>query len=247
MASSVRATSQPEEKMRPARSLRELTIAELLARCSERPADQSAWQEFVRRFNPVIRTSVAAAFRIKANHDPDRKTQFSDDLIEDLVQTVYMKLVENGGQVLERCKNLHDNSIYKYLKVIAVNVVRDHFRDALALKRRKVCHSLDELVETGGEGALGQAGIVQPVIASAPGGAMPDIDYALVKAVSKKTRDRDIRIFKMRFEEGMEIEEIIRSLDLDLSPISVRAILNKILRKLKLILAANKGRVRLAS
>lgn len=133
---------------------REWTVAELLKRCSRRPPDEVAWQEFVRRYDHTIRLNVVRTFHRKAREETDRKPQFPDDLIEDLVQAVYVRLIEDNNRAIERFEGEYANSIFQYLSMISINVVRDYFREMRAQKRPKVSYSLDELLETSGDGAL---------------------------------------------------------------------------------------------
>src|SRR3989442_1275788 len=132
----------------------DLTVYELLKRCLKRPADEAAWQEFVHRYHPSIKASVAKTFRRRVSQETERRAQFPDDLIDDLVQAVYMRLVEEGTRALDRFEGEHENSIFRYLGIISINVVRDHFREAKAQKRPKVTFSLDELLENAGEGGI---------------------------------------------------------------------------------------------
>ena len=216
-----------------------LTVSELLKRCSKRPPDEAAWQEFVRRYNPTIKAHVIKTFHKKAREESDRKPQFPDDLIEDLIQAVYMRLVEEQNRALERFEGEYENSIFQYLGMISINVVRDYFREAKAQKRPKVTFSLDELLEKSGDGPVFEAR------SRLDGRAMSDssaaytseeIERALKRAVSGRHRDRDILIFKLRFYEGLTLEEIKQALSLDLSPISVGSTLNRITNKMRALL-----------
>ena len=113
----------------------QLTVHELLKRCLQRPPNEGAWREFVQRYHGAIKTSVAKTFHLRASQETDRRAQFPEDLIDDLVQVVYMRLVEEGNRALDRFEGEHENSIFQYLGIISVNVVRDHFREAKAQKR----------------------------------------------------------------------------------------------------------------
>lgn len=216
----------------------EWTVAELLNRCSRRPPDDVAWQEFVRRYNATIRVHVVKTFHQKVTQEADRKPQFPEDVIDDLIQAVYMRLVEDQNRALSRFEGEYENSIYQYLAMISINVVRDHFREVHAKKRPKVSFSLDEILDSG-------SGILDEKIKQMEGQAsansstslsFEDIERALNKAVSKKNRDRDILIFKLRFYEGLTLDEITKALGLDISPVSVGSILNRILRKVRPLL-----------
>jgi RNA polymerase sigma factor (sigma-70 family) len=220
--------------------MREWTVADLLERCSRRPPDEAAWQEFVRRYHVTIRTNVIKTFHRKAREEADRKPQFPDDLIEDLVQAVYVRLIEDRNRALNRFEGEHDNSIYQYLAMISINVVRDYFREMKAQKRPKVSFSLDEMLETTGDAALVDetAGGLDGKSAAGPGVmfTMDEVEHALRRSVSGKNRERDVLIFKLRYYEGLTLEEITKALHLDISAISVGSILNRIIKKLRPIL-----------
>lgn len=217
-----------------------LTVPELLERCVKNPPDEAAWEEFVRRYQSTIRASVAKTFQRKALEELERRPQFPDDQIDDLVQAVYVRLVEEGRRAIQSFAGEHDNSIYQYLSMIAVNVVRDHFREAKALKRPKVCFSLDELTEKVGDGILSSAVVSRldgsPATNSSRTLTREELDEALERAVRDRHRERDILIFKLRYYDGLTLDEIKCTLRLDLSPISVGSILNRIAVRLKPLL-----------
>ena len=211
------------------------TVHELLKKCLQRPPDEDAWREFVHRYHNAIKSSVAKTFHLRANQEIDRRAQFPDDLIEDLVQNVYIRLVEEGNRALNRFAGEHENSIFQYLSIIAINVVRDHFREGKALKRPKLSFSLDELMENAGD-----AGMLKDAVSidgSAYGGStsvsIEDIEAAVKNSVSRKHRDRDLLIFKLRYCEGLTLEEIKTAMSLDISPIGIGSILNRIIGKLR--------------
>jgi len=216
----------------------ELTVHELLTQCMRRPPDEGAWREFVHRYHGAIRASVAKTFHLRASQESDRRAQFPEDLIEDLVQAVYVRLVEEGNRALGRFQGDHENSIFQYLGIIAVNVVRDHFREARAQKRPKLSFSLDELLENAGEG-----GMLRDAATSMDGGgsggtvSLEELEAALKRSLSPRHRDRDTLIFKLRYYEGLTLEEIKKALGLDISPIGIGSILNRINGKLRLRLA----------
>jgi len=224
----------------------QLTVHQLLTRCQQRPPDEDAWREFVRRYHGAIRASVAKTFHSRATQEIDRRAQFPDDLIEDLVQVVYVRLVEEGKRALDRFEGQHDNSIFQYLGIISMNVVRDHFREAKAQKRPKISFSLDELLENAGDG-----GMLKDAVSGIDGSStgpvsnltMDDLEAALNRAVSRRHRERDALIFKLRYLDGLTLEEIKKTLGLEISPIGIGSILNRINQKLRLKLSRS-GRKR---
>lgn len=215
----------------------QLTVHELLKRCMQRPPDEDAWREFVHRYHGAIRTSVAKTFHLRVSQETDRRAQFPEDLIEDLVQVVYVRLVEEGNRALDRFEGEYENSIFQYLGIISINVVRDHFREAKALKRPKLSFSLDELLESGGDGGMLKEAVSAIdgtlLTGSSSSLTIEDVESALRRAVSRRHRDRDALIFKLRYEEGLTLEEIKKALALDISPVGIGSILNRINGKLR--------------
>jgi hypothetical protein len=103
----------------------ELTAMELLQRCTLRPPDAVAWQEFVRRFHSTIQSSVVQSLRFKSIGEPYLK---DEKKIEALIELVYQRLVENRCLSLrsleyEMADSIDANAIHRYLIALSINVV----------------------------------------------------------------------------------------------------------------------------
>lgn len=216
----------------------EWPVDDLLRRCACRPPDDLAWGEFVRRFNPIIRANVQREFHRRARDESDRKPQFPADVVEDLVQSVYCRLVEEHCRALKRFEGSHAHSIFKYLATISVNVVIDYFRAIKAEKRPKITYSIEELVENTGDGFLRNGetermkhkGVV----------TADDIERALRKSVGWRHRERDMLIFKLHYLDGLTSEEIINTMGLDITPVAVNSILSRILKKMRSVMSSSR-------
>ena len=222
----------------------ELTVGELLKKCSKRPPDEAAWDEFVRRYHMTIKSFVRRTYQQKTRVDHERGTQFPDDMIDDLVQAVYQKLVEGGSSALERFEGEHEHSIYKYLGMISTNVVIDYIRWVKADKRPKVTVSIDEMLLRGDVAFPEDSFIVAESGADGENDInfiKDEIEQALKKVVRGKNRERNVLIFKLRFYEGLTFGEITKALNLTLSPVSIGSILNRIVAHIKPILARTRG------
>ncbi len=93
---------------------------DLLERCLSPQRDEAAWNEFVRRFRPIIAGVVFNCLnRWKKPHK---------DLIDDRVHESFLKLLAGDYRALRNFEFRHDNSLRGYLKVIASNVVQDFRR-----------------------------------------------------------------------------------------------------------------------
>ena len=97
----------------------EAPIRELLHVCLG-SGEQEQWQEFVRRTQPLIASVIMNTIR--------RWKEPAPSLVDDLIQDTYVKLFANDRKALRSIKNEYENTIFGYLKVVASNVVRDHFR-----------------------------------------------------------------------------------------------------------------------
>jgi RNA polymerase sigma-70 factor (ECF subfamily) len=104
----------------------DLSPPELFSICSNR-RDPSAWEEFIRRFNPVIARGV---IRVAIRHGTSDKS-----LIDDLVQETYLKICANDCKLLRSFVPKQLGSAFAYLKVVATSVAQDHFKCRLAEKR----------------------------------------------------------------------------------------------------------------
>jgi RNA polymerase sigma-70 factor, ECF subfamily len=97
----------------------ETSIRDLLHVCLSSD-EQEHWGEFVRRTKPLIASVIINTVRRWKTPAPS--------LVDDLIQEMYLKLFANDKKALRAIKNEYENTIFGYLKVIASNVVRDHFR-----------------------------------------------------------------------------------------------------------------------
>jgi RNA polymerase sigma-70 factor, ECF subfamily len=104
----------------------QLGSSELIAECvSTRQA--AAWEEFVRRFQPLIAGVVART--------ASRWTPATAAIVDDLVQETYVKLCTEEFRRLREFESWHEDAIYGYLKAIAYRVTLDHFKVHFAAKR----------------------------------------------------------------------------------------------------------------
>ncbi len=92
------------------------------------PGDESAWTEFIRRFQPLIAKVVSRTARRNWPQAPPH-------LVDDLVQETYLKLCADDRRLLRQFQPRHQDSIFGFLKVVAASVVLDHFKAELAGKR----------------------------------------------------------------------------------------------------------------
>ena len=105
-----------------------LTVVELLDRCTARPVDPVAWQEFVRRFHWTIQSYVWRVVCLRTEDVSGARPVPDSRLIGELVDSVYRRLVENHFEALRRMDRSLVKSFDHYLLMISIKVVREYFR-----------------------------------------------------------------------------------------------------------------------
>jgi RNA polymerase sigma factor (sigma-70 family) len=187
----------------------ETSIRDLLQLCLSSD-EQEQWGEFVRRTQPLIASVIINTVRRWKTPAPS--------LVDDLIQDTYVKLFANDKKALRAIKNEYENTIFGYLKVVASNVVRDHFRqpvnkaDEIELsdaalppgpqdrERLEFLHKKEEI-----------KGILETLSAS-------------------ETYDRDIAIFWLFYEQGYTAKEISLLPSFGLTVKGVEAVLFRLAR-----------------
>jgi RNA polymerase sigma-70 factor (ECF subfamily) len=104
-----------------------LALTELLKVCCQ-SGKVPEWEEFVRRTSGILKGTIRRTF--------NRYGQSPSDLIDDLLQDIYLKIAANREKFLTRFIDRQDEEIYAYLKIMAVTSVTDYFRLQQAAKRQ---------------------------------------------------------------------------------------------------------------
>jgi RNA polymerase sigma factor (sigma-70 family) len=188
----------------------ELSDRELVDLCLQ--GEQQAWAEFLRRFQPIIAGVVATTIR--------RRTQPDRTLVDDLVQTVLLKLCDRDCRAMRSFRWLNENSFRGFLKVVSSNVVQDHFRKPASRmevgfeeeaepdvpERRDFVQGVDTDV------------LVQKLMA------------CLRKLLSaEEDLERNLNIFLFYYVRGFTAKEISR-----LYPLTIKAVENTLLRMVRI-------------
>lgn len=108
--------------------MRKCSVEELIAACSSRPAQEAAWQEFVRRFHATIQSSVSNVFTYVTKNENGIRQKAFEDIINNLVQDVYRRLTDNDSAALRSLNCGGVKAVKNYLLLVSINTVRDYFR-----------------------------------------------------------------------------------------------------------------------
>jgi len=183
------------------------------------PGSTGAWEEFMRRYHPVL---TAAAIRV-SNHWGTG----SPDEIDDVVQEIYLKLCAGQARILTGFEETRPEAVFGYLKVVATNTARDYFRKRSATKRQ-VAQTLS-LDEMGDVAAPGNEIELQLTLA--------ELHKLLLTHTQTETGERDRGIFVLYYRHGMTAQAISRLPGVGLGPKVVEGVLQRLTKAIRQTIA----------
>lgn len=170
--------------------------SEDLVRACPGSEDQAAWEEFVRRFRPVIAGVVVKTARRWAETEPQ--------LIDDLIQDTFLKLCADNSRLLRSFEFRHEDAFFGFLKKIAANVVHDYFKATITGKRG--ADRTDPIPEPGGpeptEMGRSDTDRLERTI------VLRQIDEIIDRESSGDDKERNRQIFWLYYQHGMTASEI---------------------------------------
>jgi RNA polymerase sigma factor (sigma-70 family) len=189
-----------------------ITSGELIRACIE-GGDAAAWEEFVRRFRPVIAGVVSRTAR--------RFGAWTPQLIDDLVQETYLKLCANRCRVLREFTPQVEESIFGLLKTVAFSVTHDHFRGATAVMRGagRAESTLDSYLESTIAGRDGLPEIERAIL-------LRQIETFLSEQPGIPPRDQ--QIFWLYYRHGMTARAIAAIPHIGLTPKGVESVVKRL-------------------
>jgi RNA polymerase sigma-70 factor (ECF subfamily) len=198
----------------------EAPIRDLLQVCLG-SGEQEQWREFVRRTQPLIASVIMNTIR--------RWKEPAPSLVDDLIQDTYVKLFANDRKALRSIKNEYENTIFGYLKVVASNVVRDHFRQPE--------NKADEVEPSDSVLPLPSDGHDRLEFAH----LKDKVEALLEHFSSSETYERDLAIFWFFYEQGYTAKEISFLPNIGLTVKGVEAVLLRLTRFLREALGGSQG------
>lgn len=190
----------------------ETPIRELLLLCL-RSEEQTLWEKFVRRTQPMIASVIINTLR--RWRDP------SPALVDDLIQDTYLKLFANDRKYLRGIRNEYENAIFGYLKMVASTTAQDYSR------RPEHKMAEVELTDQVLPPSTTEADRIEFMQRKA------EIEARLNGLSSSSTYARDISIFWLYYEQGYTAKEIAALPNLSLTIKGVEAVLLRLTRYVK--------------
>lgn len=202
-------------------NLENLPADELVRSCLE-SSSSHAWNEFVRRYNPVISWEVSKKLRGWRSARPEDG--------DELVQQVYLHLCDNDFRVLRRLLTVPPGKITAYLRVVTANLVTDYFRkqSSVSAGGGKVLLPLDGIEKVSRENPESQVLFSQ-------------VDRHLARC-SKSDLARDRRVFWLYYRSGLSANEIARVTCLKLEVKGVESLLHRLADCVRQIIAEGDSR-----
>jgi len=200
----------------------DLSSADLLRECGRKLTDRDLWQKFQQRFQKLIFMYLARALRFRGPYE-------AKDLVNDLTQDVYMRLLQNDGRMLRSFKGATEFSVLAFLARVSVSVATDYHRAQMTGKRQAAqVVSLEEARESGvtlaGESAeLNVAAILSWI----------DVERLVDSDADRKHATRNVLIFKLHHIDGLTSDEIARFPGFDLTRSGIETILQRLKARLQ--------------
>jgi RNA polymerase sigma-70 factor, ECF subfamily len=185
------------------------------------PRDDEAWIEFVSRVGKPLSLIIMRTASMWGR--PSRT------LVEDLTQTIYLKLWQGGRTLLREFAMERPEAVLGYLKRIAANATHDYF---------KHCHSQS----SGGENwHVSTIDIDLESGHGAPGGPenlalgifLREIDEHLTRCLTGPDQERDRMIFWLYFRQGMSTREIASLPGIGLGAKGVGSVIERLKRAIR--------------
>ncbi len=210
--------------------LKILSNTNLVKLCAQEPTNERVWMEFYARFDDHIRLMIDRECR--------QKQLPIDKVFDDLVQDVYLRLVQKNCKALWDYKAATENSIYSYLAVIAHSVVCGYLIKEGAQKRPRHLSSLEAPVA--GTPEDGELRLIDTLASPDPGpdaeldkaSERQEIRQLLNQIITGKTKARDQLIFMLYWFEKFSPEQIAAHCGIELSPKRIINIISAIKQRL---------------
>lgn len=205
----------------------EASPADLLRECGEKLTDRALWTQFQEQFQGLIFLYLMRALRLRRIQDD------AADIVPDLAQEVYLRLVQRDGRILRVFRGTTEFSVMAFLARVSASVVQDYQRAAASDKRRGQVVPIEsaKAAELGGmrlpdspEFDSSQLGSILSWI---------DVERIVEGDPDRKNARRNALIFKLHYIDGFESGEIARFPGFDLTKPGVETILARLRKRIQ--------------
>lgn len=205
----------------------ETSASDLLRECGEKLTDRELWRQFQQRFQGLIFMYVMRALRLRLIQDD------VTDTVSDLVQEVYLKLVQHDGRILRSFKGTTEFSARAFLARVSASVVFDYQRRIASDKRSAQVIPIDfaQAAEVGRKKSADKPDLDSNQLSSIL--AWIDMERVVAGDADQKNARRNALIFQLHYINGFESGEISRFPGFNLTESGVQAILARLRKRLQ--------------
>jgi RNA polymerase sigma factor (sigma-70 family) len=198
---------------RSVKDYRNLPPQDLIAQCLSTKS-ATMWEEFLRRFQPLIAGVVARTAR--------RWVPVTAAIVDDLVQETYLKLCMEEFRRLREFQSRHEDAIYGYLKAVAYTVTLDYFKVHYAAKRGAKLRSdgdFEDVTRVEGKESSVENEVLQHELED------------MASQIAEGERDR--LVFFLYYRQGFTTSRIAQIPGIGLSQKGVESCLHRLTERLK--------------
>jgi RNA polymerase sigma factor (sigma-70 family) len=205
----------------------ELTPADLLRECGLKLTDRTLWTKFQARFQGLIFLYLLRALRYGSIQEDVA------DIVPDLAQEVYLRLVQHDGRILRSFKGATEFSVRAFLARIAATVVHDYQRRNASEKRRGQLVSMD--AAKAAELATNRLPESQEFDPGALSAILSwiDVQRMVESDPDRKSAARNALIFKLHYVDGFSSEEIAGFPGFELTKSGVESVLARLRKRIQ--------------
>jgi len=197
-----------------------LVAANKLARICAYSTQAPEWDQFVRLITPVVTLAVRRVSYLWG--------ETSVHTVNEIVQEVFLKLVEDDRRILCNFKDRGNESFLKLLRMVAASVATDHHRRARAGKRGGRINPM----------SLDHASIQHEIF---DGGATRAIEWpalmaqldGLLRMYPESISARDRQVFWLYFRQGLSAQAIAAIPAMELTAKGVESALRRMTQVLR--------------
>ena len=201
--------------------------ADLVRQCGEKLTDRALWSKFQEQFQGLIFLYLMRALRLRRIRDD------ASDLVPDLAQEVYVRLVQRDGHALRTFRGTTEFSVMAFLARISLSVVQDHQRQIMSEKRRANIVPIENARagETAKLRSRDSAEFDPNTLSSIL--SWIDVERVVEGDPDRKNARRNALIFKLHYIDGFEAGEIARFPGFELTKSGVETILARLRKRIQ--------------
>src|SRR5215471_11775570 len=205
----------------------ETAPGDLIRECGQKLTDRALWNKFQERFQGLIFLYLMRALRLRRIQDD------AADIVPDLAQEVYVRLVQRDGQALRSFRGTTEFSVMAFLARISSSVVQDYQRHLMTEKRRANVVPIE--TAKAGE-AAGWRSTDSPEFDSSTLTSILswiDVERIVEGDPDRKNARRNALIFKLHYIDGFQSGEIARFPGFELTKSGVETILGRLRKRIQ--------------